>query len=174
MAVKADRKKLKKEYISGGVSYHDLAEKYNISDSTVKRWAKEDCWSAAKAEADTKAEQKMIDAAVQDKMGVAADTMEIAKRLLEKLAAALNVEPEVVDPARLKQYTGVLADLQAIRGDRSKLDLKEQKARIARLQQDTKRTKAQTETIKAGLEANRPENRAVIVELMGEAEDYGG
>lgn len=181
MAVKCDRKKLKKEYISGGVSYADLARKYKISDSTVKRWAKEDGWAAAKAEVDAKAELKMQDAAVDGKAGVVAGVIEIAGKLLEKMATALDKEPEDMEPNRIRLYTAALKDLQDIRGDKSKLDLREQKARIKRLTEETKRIKQDTERVKADTErkiaeaeAQKPENNTVTLTLEGELEDYGG
>lgn len=173
MACKADRKKLKKEYVSGGVSFHDLAMKYKISDSTVKRWAKDDGWTAARAEADAKAEQKIIEQTANQKSGVVAGVIEVSEKLLKKLAEALENETGDIDPARLRQYTGALKDLQDIRGDRSKLDLKEQKARIARLQQSTKLVKAETKKAEAAIQAGTPEGRAVTVELLGDVGNYG-
>lgn len=181
MAAKADRKKLKKEYLSGGVSFASLARKYKISESTVKRWAKADGWSAAKAEADAKANQKMIDAAAEDKCSVVAGVIEIAGELLKRMAAALEAEPADMDPARMRQYTAALKDIQDIRGDKNALDLKEQKTRIKRLQEETKRIKQDTARVKAGTEkmiaeaeANRPENREIRISLEGDLEEYGG
>lgn len=181
MAVKADRKKLKKEYISGGVSYADLARKYKISESTVKRWAKEDGWTAAKAEVDAKVELKLQEAAEQDKTGMVAGVIELAGELLKKMAKALELEPENMEPSRIRLYTAALKDLQDIRGDKSKLDLKEQKARIKRLTEETKRVKADTERVKADTErriaeaeAAKPENNAILVTMDGELEEYGG
>lgn len=180
MAVKADRKKLMKKYIGGGYSYASLARENKISESTVKRWAREDGWAAKKAEADAKAALKMVDSAAEDKAGVVAGVVEIANTLLQKLAIALEQEPEEMEPARFRQYTGALRDIQEITGDRCKLDEKEQRARIAKMQQDTRRakadterTKAETEKTKQEMEAKLPENNAVTVELMGEAENYG-
>lgn len=187
MAVKADRKKLMKKYISGGYSYASLARENKISESTIKRWAREDGWGEKKAEADAKAAQKMVDSAVEDKTGVVAGVVEIANQLLRKLATALEQEPEEMEPARFRQYTGALRDIQEITGERCKLDEKEQKARIAKMQQDakrvkadtertqadTERTKAQTEKTKREIEAKLPENNGICVELMGETEQYG-
>lgn len=172
VAVKADRKKLKKEYISGGVSYADLARKYKISESTVKRWAKADGWTEAKAEADAKSEQKMVEAVAQAKAGTAAGVIELSEKLLEKLGIALGMEPDNIEPARLRQYTGALKDLQDIRGDRSKLDLKEQKARITKLQRESQRIKAETARTVQQTEAGSADGQAVTVSIEGEAEAY--
>lgn len=147
MAVKADRKKMKAQYIRGGMSYADIARMYKISDSTVKRWAKEDKWQEAKAEADRKAEQKMIDAAADGKTKVEAGVLEMSTVLLEKLANALENEPDEMEPGRAREYTAALRDLQTIRGDKNKLDLKEQKLRIKRLQEQAKGNKPEKQTI---------------------------
>ena len=173
MAVKADRKKMMKKYIGGGYSYASLARENNISESTVKRWAREDGWAEKKAEADAKAVMKMVDSAAEDKAGVVSGVVEIANKLLIKLEAALEQEPEEMEPARFRQYTGALRDIQEITGDRCKLDEKEQRARIAKMQQDTRRVKAETEKAKQELEARMPENSGITVEMMGEAESYG-
>lgn len=167
MAVKADRKKLMKKYIGGGYSYASLARENKISESTVKRWAREDGWAEKKAEADAKAALKMVDSAAEDKAGVVAGVVEIANTLLQKLAIALEREPEEMEPARFRQYTGALRDIQEITGDRSKLDEKEQKARIAKLQQDTRKSRAE-------MDARKPENNSVTVTIAGEAGDYAG
>lgn len=167
MAVKADRKKLMKKYIGGGYSYDSLARENKISVSTVKRWAREDGWAEKKAEADAKAALKMVDSAAEDKAGVVAGVVEIANTLLQKLAIALEREPEEMEPARFRQYTGALRDIQEITGDRSKLDEKEQKARIAKLQQDTRKSRAE-------MDARKPENNSVTVTIAGEAGDYAG
>lgn len=167
MAVKADRKKLMKKYIGGGYSYASLARENKISESTVKRWAREDGWAEKKAEADAKAALKMVDSAAEDKAGVVAGVVEIANALLQKLAIALEREPEEMEPARFRQYTGALRDIQEITGDRSKLDEKEQKARIAKLQQDTRKSRAE-------MDARKPENNSVTVTIAGEAGDYAG
>ena len=167
MAVKADRKKLMKKYIGGGYSYASLARENKISESTVKRWAREDGWAEKKAEADAKAALKMVDSAAEDKAGVVAGVVEIANTLLQKLAIALEREPEEMEPARFRQYTGALRDIQEITGDRSKLDEKEQKARIAKLQQDTRKSRAE-------MDARKPENYSVTVTIAGEAGDYAG
>lgn len=166
MAVKADRKKLMKKYVAGGCSYASLARENKISESTVKRWAREDGWAEKKAEADAKAAARIVDCAAEEKAGVASGVVEIADRLLQKLAVALEQEPEEMEPARFRQYTGALRDIQEITGQRGKLDEKEQKARIAKLQQDTKRSKAEMKA-----RAQEKEPQAVTVEI-GEA-GYG-
>ena len=174
MAVKADRKKLMKKYLGGGYSYASLARENNISESTVKRWAREDGWAEKKAEADAKAAEKIVDSAAQDKAGVVAGVVEIADKLLQKLAIALEQEPEEMEPSRFRQYTGALRDIQDITGERCRLDEKEQKARIAKLQQDARRTKAETEKAKAEIEARKPENNSITVRIEGETGDYAG
>lgn len=167
MAVKADRKKLMKKYIGGGYSYASLARENKISESTVKRWAREDGWAEKKAEADAKAAEKIVDSTAQDKAGVAVGVVEIADRLLKKLAIALEQEPEEMEPARFRQYTGALRDIQDITGERCRLDEKEQKARIAKLQQDTRKSRAE-------MDARKPENNSITVMVEGEAGDYAG
>lgn len=174
MAVKADRKKLMKKYLGGGYSYASLARENKISESTVKRWAREDGWAEKKAEADAKAAEKIVESAAQDKADVVAGVVEIADRLLQKLAIALDQEPEEMEPSRFRQYTGALRDIQEITGERCRLDEQEQKARIAKLQQDARRTKAETEKTKAEMEARKPENNSITVTIEGETGDYAG
>lgn len=174
MEHKADRKKLKAQYIRGGVSYADLARAYKISESTVKRWAKADGWAEAKAEADRKADLKMVEDAARDKTKVEAGVLAMSDVLLEKLAMALDNERGDMEPGRVREYTAALRDLQQIRGDKPKLDMKEQKARISRLQQETKRIKQDTLDKQLEAEANKPENKTVTLEMVGVEEDYAG
>lgn len=53
-------KKIKAEYIKGGISQQKLADKYGIGVSTLKRRAKVEGWTNARTECDTKTGLKMI------------------------------------------------------------------------------------------------------------------
>lgn len=53
-------KKIKAEYIKGGISQQKLADKYGIGVSTLKRRAKVEGWTNARAECDTKTGLKMV------------------------------------------------------------------------------------------------------------------
>lgn len=53
---------IKAEYIAGGTSYRNLAAKFNISQSTLRKKAAKEQWTEQRNKAGAKTEQKIIEA----------------------------------------------------------------------------------------------------------------
>ena len=60
---------------------------------------------------------------------------DVADLLLEKINTTLEMM-DVVDSQSIKHFTSALKDIKDIKGIKSDIDLKEQNARIAKLQKD--------------------------------------
>ena len=58
----ADWKKIKKEYIAGGVSYKALAEKYNVSFSSLEKMARREKWRELRRKASEKTANDVVEA----------------------------------------------------------------------------------------------------------------
>lgn len=153
-----DWKKIKKEYIKGGISQRKLAEKHGISYGTLRKVAEKENWTELRAKAGEKAGAEMA-RNVGKSMGRAqSKVFEVAELLLNKLAGSAEAM-DTIDPDSIRKLTGALKDLRDIIGAKSGADLREQEARIAKLEAEVEAARA---------EGDAPE---ISVELM-EAEEY--
>ncbi len=136
--------KIKAEYLEGGVSQRELAEKYGISQSAIKRIASKEKWSSLRAKTQEKANQKITSAISRKQARRAERVTKVADKLLdklEKIVDELSANDILLDRYAVKQITGGLKDYAAIVGIKSELDVKEQQARIEKLKKDAKEEK---------------------------------
>lgn len=138
-----DWKKVKAEYIAGGTSYRKLAEKYGVSFSTLKEIARREKWTDLKEKARYKADTKFADLMGEKQANRSAKILDVADMLLDKITNTLNAM-EVVDSQSIKHFTSALKDIKDIKGYKSELDLKEQSARIAKLEKEVEGEKVDT------------------------------
>jgi len=78
-------KKIKAEYVRGGISQQKLADKYSVPIRTIKEHARKEKWLELRKEACTKAAQKMV----QKTADIQADT--VARMLQMQSEAALAI-----------------------------------------------------------------------------------
>ena len=130
-----DWNKLKAEYIAGGTSYRKLAEKYGIDRNAVQRVAKREKWCDLKSQAKAKSDTKIVNAIANDISKKSVKIDDVADKLLDKIVDLLDAL-EVADSQTIKQCTSALKDIRDIKGIKSKLDIKEQEARIDKLRKD--------------------------------------
>lgn len=133
--IPVDWNAIKAEYIAGGTSYRKLAEKYGLSESTLRKKAAKEQWSKLRNKAGTKTEQRIIDSVSKESAKNATSTAKLiddsARLAAEKIYRALAKETTAYD---LQSYVRSLKTLKEIVGVKSDLDIKEQKARIANLE----------------------------------------
>lgn len=153
-----DWTKLKKEYIRGGISLKKLAEKHGVSYGTLRKVAAKEEWTELRNKARAKAGTEMAKNLGRAQGRAQTRIFAAAELLLSKLEACAN-SMEDIDPASLRRLVGALKDLKEVVGAKSDMDLREQKARIEKLEQEV-------EAARSGDEA--PE---ITVELLG-AEEY--
>ena len=148
-----DWKKVKAEYIAGGTSYRKLAEKYGVSFSTLKEIARREKWTDLKEKAQLKADTKFADLLGEKQAKRSAKISDVADMLLDKISTTLSIM-DVVDSQSIKHFTSALKDIKDIKGIKSDIDLKEQEARIAKLQReaeaDTDKNSSVSITIEGG------------------------
>lgn len=88
-------RKLQAEYISGGVSQRELAEKYGISLRTVSRRAQVEKWTDKRKAADAKSVEKVSEKTAEIVADNAALLERIKTGLLRKLAVMVDNFPDV-------------------------------------------------------------------------------
>lgn len=148
-----DWKQIKAEYIAGGTSYRKLCAKYGVSRTTLEKKARDEKWTDLRRQAQGKAEAKIIDAVSDKEARKANKIIDVADKLLDKISELM--EDMVVDTQSLKQLTSALKDLKEIKGIKSAADMKEQEARIAKLQKEAEAEQKDNEvkvTIECDLE----------------------
>lgn len=128
-----DWKRIKAEYVAGGTSYRKLAEKYGVSRSKLQAKATSENWVELRSQAQAKTEAKIVESVSDQGAKKAVNIIDVADKLLKKI---IDVAEMVSDPDSIKKLTSAIKDIKDIKGFKSDLDLKEQEARIAKLQKE--------------------------------------
>lgn len=129
----ADWKRIKAEYLAGGTSYRKLAEKYGVSFNTLKNRAREEQWYELRQQKEHKTTTKTIEQLSDQEAKEAVDIVDVADKLLKKIGKIAEMYD---DPDSLKKLTSAIKDLKDIKGYKSEMDLKEQMARIKKLEKE--------------------------------------
>lgn len=155
----ADWAKIKKEYIKGGISYRDLAKKYQVSMRTLGDRAKAEGWVNLREQARDKAVTKMIETVADRNARIDTSIYDAAMLLLDAYCRSIQAASEAeIPPSMLKDYGAALKNIQAVLERPTELDIKEQVARIEKLRKDAK--------------MDDESNEAIVVQMSGELEDY--
>lgn len=98
-------RKIKAEYIAGGISQRALAEKYGVSVRTIERRAQKERWTSKRRDADGKTVEKVA----EKKAEAVADNAILLERiktgLLERLVGMIEAYPEA-NVAELRRKQG--------------------------------------------------------------------
>ena len=130
-----DWKRIKAEYVAGGTTYRRLAEKYGVSRTTLERKAKNEKWTELRRQAEGKATARIVDAVSREQANRACKINDVADKLLDKISDAIDTM-SVINSQVIKHYTSALKDLKDIKGIKSDMDLREQQARIDKLERE--------------------------------------
>jgi predicted sugar kinase len=152
-----DFKRIKAEYIAGGTSYRKLAEKYNVPFGTLRRVAKQEAWTQKRAQVEHRVNTKMVETIIENETQKAVDIVDVADRLLGKIKEVLEVVTTTQD---IRHLTSALKDLREIKGIKSEADIREQEARIAKLNKEVQEGDNGTTEIKVTFGADTGEDAA--------------
>jgi hypothetical protein len=134
-----DWNKIKAEYIAGGTSYRKLAEKYGIDRNKIQVRATKENWVSLKSQAQAKTESKMVDSISEKEATKATNIIDVADKLIGKICEMLD--SDVTNAQSIKSLTSALKDLKEIKGYKSDADMREQEARIKKLQKEAQEEK---------------------------------
>ena len=118
------------EYIQGGVTYRQLAEKYRVPLRTLGKRAKAEDWVGLRQQVVDKSATLAADAAAQAKADMATRIYDSAGLMLDKVLDALQDD---ITPKEIRALTAAVKDIREIVGIKSAGDQVEQEARIAAL-----------------------------------------
>ena len=157
-----DWKKLKAEYIAGGISYRKLAEKHNVPFHTLRKQAAKEHWRELRDECIAKTATKIVELE-SDKNALRMERLlKVSDDLLdvvEEAVRSFKVGELIMDRTALKALSGTIKDIKDIQNIKTSLDIEEQKARIANLKRQAERDE---------------DSRDVTVEISEEAVEYCG
>lgn len=132
-----DWNKIKAEYIAGGTSYRKLAEKYDVSRTTLERKAKDEKWSELRRQTEGKAEAKMVDAISTKSAKIDDKYFRLVDKLMSKAEETID-GLDVWSVTALKEMSTALKYLKECKGVKSEADIREQEARIKNLERQAK------------------------------------
>ena len=148
--------KIKAEYIAGGTSYRKLAEKYGVPRTTLERKAKEEKWSELRRQAEGKAEAKMVNAISEKSAKIDDKYFRLVDKLFTKAEEVIDNTP-IWQVNSIKEMATALKYLKECKGVKSEADMREQEARIAKLQKEAEEEK---------------QDKDITIVFGSDAEDY--
>lgn len=143
-----DWKKIKAEYIAGGMSYRELAEKHNVSFDTLAKLAAKENWRKLKQKTAEKITQKIIDLESDKQAERMQRLLTVSDKLLEAVEEAVeqfHSHELTLDRTALKSLSGTIKDIKEIQNIKTELDIEEQKARIAILKKQAQEEQSDNE-----------------------------
>ena len=112
---------LKAEYIAGNTSYRELAEKYEVSESTLRKLGAREKWTDLRNKVSTEAEQKLVDTVSDQKTDFASDLYDAAGELLAKIRENIKTD-KMTNSQSIKHYSSALKDLRDLMGIKTEDD----------------------------------------------------
>lgn len=127
-------RKMKTEYITGDKSLHRVAQDCGIRYDTVRLQAKKEGWQQLREKHRADTVKKSVEKIERQKVKQVEELRSTASAILAKANELIG--SETISPQSLKSLSGVLRDVKEILDIRSDADLREQEARIKKLQKD--------------------------------------
>lgn len=136
----ANWSKIKTEYITTNISYRNLAEKHGIHYNAIANRAKQEGWLLQRKQFCDKTVTNTLDTISNKQVDRATNLIYVSDILLGKVKSLLESDTEVLsDTQSMKHISGVLKDIKEIQMIRSDADMREQEARIKKLQAEAQR-----------------------------------
>lgn len=134
-----DWNKIRTEYITGNVSYRKLCEKYDIPFTTLQYRARKEGWTKDKRKHSDKIVTKMVDKVEKEKIDYRSTLYDLAYNVAQQLVDVTKdktIEELLCIGIKPRDITGAIKDLGDILHVKSEADLREQEARIKKLQKE--------------------------------------
>jgi cytidylate kinase len=153
-----DWKAIKAEYIAGGIGYRKLSEKHGVSFSTLSQIANREKWTDLKRKANDKADTVLAETIGKRNAKKSAKIDMIVDMLLDRICE--RMDDLLIEGKDAKSLASALKDLRDLKGIKDKLDVKEQKARIAKLEREAQ-------------DDDTPEDTTITVQFEGDISKWG-
>lgn len=121
---------IRNEYINGGITYRQLAAKYNVPLRTLADHAKADGWVALKKQVSNNSTTMAVEAITKAKADISTRVYDAAVMMLDKVMEVSKTAKTAKD---IRALTAAIKDIRDISGVKSDSDQEEQLARIEAL-----------------------------------------
>lgn len=128
---------IKTEYVTTDTSYRKLCEKYDVSMTEVSRHGKEESWREERRKYQEKAYTKTLDTLIRGQQSRIKRLQTITDKILDKIEKSVDKMDET-DLQAYRQLTAAIKDIKEIQMLKSEADMREQEARIDKLNRDAK------------------------------------
>lgn len=149
----ANWNEIKTEYITTDTSYRELSQKFGVHYTNIAKRAKKENWQQLRQQQANTTQTKMVQAVERKKVDRAAKILDVSDLLLQKVKERIEALDALdMGSKELRQLSAAVKDLKEIQMIRSEADIREQNARIAKLQKEAERDKNEKPTITITLE----------------------
>ena len=131
----ADWKRIETEYITTDTSYRKLAQKYGLNQATIAKKAKDEDWVGKRKQQASTAQAKILEKDIDRKVDRATRLKTVADKLLDKVEALVS-DDDYLSATAIKNLSDALKNIKEAQMIRTQEDIAEQKARIAKLQNE--------------------------------------
>lgn len=142
---------IKTEYVTDQTtSYRKLAKKYGVSATSVYAKGRDEDWTGERKRHLDKCYAKTLSGLSKGQEQRAIRLQTLADKLLDKIEKAIDdfeVQELMTDKSALRQITGALKDIKEVQMIKSKGDILEQDARIAKLRKEAEEDKQTDNTV---------------------------
>ena len=153
----ADWQKIKTEYITTDTSYRKLAKKHGVHYNAVANRAKQEDWVSQRNRFCDRTVTKTVTAISNKQVDRAAKLISVADLLLDRVKSLVEDNPELlISTQSIKNLSGVLKDIKEVQMIRSEADMREQDARIAKLQKEAQKEENQNKDVTIVIEGGDP------------------
>lgn len=142
-------KKIRADYIKGGITYAELAKKHNVPYGTLKNRAQSEKWGKAREEVEEKAGKKATDDIANLKANIDTRSVAILSKLFEELEKVVKNQ-EVFTVGEIRDAADTLKKLKEC-GGKSDLDIEEQRERINKLRREAQQIGADEDDDNTGV-----------------------
>lgn len=130
-----DWSKIKAEYVAGGTSYRKLATKHGVPFSNLKNIAIKEQWTQLREQAKNRTDTKLVNNIGRQNAKIDDTYFRCIDKLMKK-AEELIDSTSIWQPTNLKDMATTMKYLKECKGVKSEADIREQEARIAKLQKE--------------------------------------
>lgn len=130
-----DWNRIKAEYIAGGTSYRKLAKKHGVPFSNLKNIAIKEQWTQLREQAKNRTTTKLVENICKQNAKIDDKYFRLVDMLLDRAEELIVNTPEW-QPTTLKELATTMKYLKECKGAKTEADIREQEARIAKLQKE--------------------------------------
>ena len=139
---------IKTEYLTTDTSYRKLAQKHGVHYNAIANRAKQEGWVSQRNQFCDRTVTKTVTAISNKQVDRATKLISVADLLLDRVKSLVEDNPELlVNTQSIKNLSGVLKDIKEVQMIRSDADLREQEARIRKLQKEAEQEDTNTEVV---------------------------